>query len=97
MNDEEDRSLRHRIKDLRLEAQSLILDESWARRKEKLMEEDDMESINTAPLMPRSTITEAAAAVTLLLEQLSEPYKKRRSRSGSPRDSDFDPVSIRSS
>ena len=98
MESGDDRSLRHRIKDLRLEAQSLVLDESWARRKEKIMEENDLQSgnLDEKPLMPRSTITEAAAAVTLLLEQLTKPYSRRRSRSGSPPKEGYsDKVNIR--
>ena len=52
----------------------MILDESWARRKEKLMEDNDLENenLNEKPLMPSNSLTEAAAAVTLLLDQLTE-------------------------
>ena len=69
----DDRGMRHRIKDLKLEAQSMILDESWARRKEKLMDDNELEneSLDDKPLLPRSTIAESAAAVTLLLDQLT--------------------------
>lgn len=80
----DDKALRHRIKDLKLEAQSMILDESWARQKEKLMDEGglDNQSVDEKPLMPRHTITESAAAVTLLLDQLTV-RESGRSRSGS--------------
>ena len=79
MEDSDDRSLRHRLRDLRLEAQSLVLDETWARRKEKLMEEGNLANLanDPSPIMPKHTMTEAAAAVTLLLDQLTEPYNAR--------------------
>ena len=80
----DDRGMRHRIKDLKLEAQSMILDESWARRKEKLMDDGELdhESIDEKPLIPRATIAESAAAVTLLLDQLTV-RDSDRSRGGS--------------
>lgn len=81
MEDINDRALRHRIQDLRLEAQSLVLDESWARKKERLMEENNLADLSKdeTPIMPRHTMTEAAAAVTLLLEQLTEQYRSKNS------------------
>lgn len=84
MDGGDDRGMRHRIKDLKLEAQSMILDESWARQKEKLMDsgELDSQSLEDKPLMPRHTITESAAAVTLLLDQLTIRHSER-SRNGS--------------
>ena len=84
MEDSDDRSLRHRIKDLRLEAQSLVLDETWARRKEKMMEEGNLANLakDPSPIMPKHTMTEAAAAVTLLLEQLTEPYNPKDQSNG---------------
>ena len=105
IEDIDDRALRHRIQDLRMEAQSLVLDESWARKKETLMDENNLADMSKdeSPIMPRHTMTEAAAAVTLLLEQLTEPYKSRNlngngrvrshsegggRRRGSPSDSD---------
>ena len=78
----DDRGMRHRIKDLKLEAQSMILDESWARRKEKLMDDNELEneSLDDKPLLPRSTIAESAAAVTLLLDQLTVRDSSRTRR-----------------
>ena len=69
----DDKGMRHRIKDLKLEAQSMILDESWARQKEKLMDSGELESqsVEDKPLLPRHTIAESAAAVTLLMDQLT--------------------------